>query len=625
MQNFMVALLICSVTMAVLALLYLAAAPFLAKRYSAKGRYYAWLVIIVGLIIPFRPSFGGALVTVEMPAPAPPPITQITTHMPPLVTGTQPPISTAGLIYNEAIVPGFAISWWQAAFFVWLAGVIVFLALHGIRHYRFLKMVRRWRAPIADEATQALLQHIADEMNITRRIALFQCPFVGSPMMIGLFRPQILLPTAAIAPEELRFIFRHELVHYARNDLLYKLLVLLATALHWFNPIVYLAGRAINILCETSCDAAVLQAADHRTRQSYGEIIIDVVQYQAKLKTALSTSFYGGKTGMKTRILSIMDTRKKKIGAALVSTMLLAVVIVGGLFAVQADEGYRYEDFDDHDPAYYVAAQTAHPPEAYAPAQPAEETDPPQGVTNIGGTGEYVLTTTPYGLAITFSYWINNFPNLLPGHTYLVALFLDLNAPPANNEVALIINGNKVAGGYLSLPHEASNPPRFSAMFRYEANEPITSVWFAFSEVQNLDIAEVTIFLFVEEQYSTTLVTEPCASIFIDEILPGQARPVARLAMNSDSGYHVRITVEEGYGHRIFTGLKDYFVDYVTQSGMWFEFSIGHFFEAGGISLRVASPNLNGLYYFYVGSGNEWLRGVRVDIYRLGDGAAIYY
>jgi beta-lactamase regulating signal transducer with metallopeptidase domain len=55
-ENFIITLLICSVAMSGIGLLYMACTPFLAKRFCEKGRYYAWLIIIIGLIIPFRPQ-----------------------------------------------------------------------------------------------------------------------------------------------------------------------------------------------------------------------------------------------------------------------------------------------------------------------------------------------------------------------------------------------------------------------------------------------------------------------------------------------------------------------------------------------------------------------------------------
>ena len=155
-------------------------------------------------------------------------------------------------------------------------------------------------------------------------------------MMIGFVRPRILLPRTDFAQDELRFILEHELVHYKRKDLYYKGLVLLATAIHWFNPVVYLMARVIGAQCESSCDAQVVGGADADTRQSYSETIIGVVKHQSKLKTALSTNFYGGKMGMKNRIFSIMDTDRKKAGVAVFCAALIFTLGTGALFATNS-------------------------------------------------------------------------------------------------------------------------------------------------------------------------------------------------------------------------------------------------------------------------------------------------
>ena len=73
MENFVIILLICSVTMSMLALVYMAITPIVSRRYSAKSRYYAWLIIVIGLIIPFRPQFDNALVQIDMPTGVAPP------------------------------------------------------------------------------------------------------------------------------------------------------------------------------------------------------------------------------------------------------------------------------------------------------------------------------------------------------------------------------------------------------------------------------------------------------------------------------------------------------------------------------------------------------------------------
>ena len=145
-----------------------------------------------------------------------------------------------------------------------------------------------------------------------------------------------LLPSIKIASDELAFILRHELVHLKRNDLWYKALVLLATAIHWFNPVVYIMAKAIVAQCEISCDELLLQGTSFQQRKQYGKTIIGVVRNGAKLQTALSTNFYGGKKSMKTRIFSIMDTTKKKAGITILGVALIATIGTGMVFAASS-------------------------------------------------------------------------------------------------------------------------------------------------------------------------------------------------------------------------------------------------------------------------------------------------
>lgn len=326
MQGFMVMLLVCSVTISGLSVLYMALTPLLTKHYSAMGLYYIWLVLVTGLIIPFRPQFSHAVVKVNMQSSAAAPIIR---------TGSGAPVLPPAPGVLPAAVPH--ITWWQAAAAVWLAGTILFLAYHMIRHYHFLKLTARWSENVTDGQTLTIFQDLKQQMGISHSICLQVCSSIGSPMMAGFARPRILLPTADFPPDELRFILKHELVHYRRKDLWYKGLVLAATAIHWFNPMVYLMAGEIGRLCELSCDAEVVRNTDEDTRLYYSETIIGVIRYKSKLKTALSTNFYGGKRNMKTRIFSIMDMRRKKAGAAVLCGALILTMGTGATWAAGKD------------------------------------------------------------------------------------------------------------------------------------------------------------------------------------------------------------------------------------------------------------------------------------------------
>ncbi|MCL1941636.1 MAG: M56 family metallopeptidase [Synergistaceae bacterium] len=351
MHSFIVTLLICSFTMSALALVYMVATPLLAKRYSVKWCYYTWLVVLIGLIIPFRPQWSSPIIRVDVPFEMSAPVIrigdqiitgQIENSYPVLAPLAAEKIALAGenaalatenaaLATGNVAVPSVlqSVSWWKIAAAVWLAGLIVFLAYHVMKYYSFAKMARRWSEKITDSETLALLRKLKAEMGISKEIGLYQYPCIGTPMMIGFADPIILLPEHGFSQSELRFILKHELVHYKRKDLYYKCLVLAATAIHWFNPIIYMIAQAIDVQCELSCDAETVRSADSGTRRHYTETIIGCVKYKSNLKTALSTNFNRGPNGIRKRIFSIMDAGNKKAGVAIFCAALVVTLGTG--------------------------------------------------------------------------------------------------------------------------------------------------------------------------------------------------------------------------------------------------------------------------------------------------------
>ncbi len=327
MQGWLTALLECSVSMSVLILCFIALTPWLSKRYSAKWLYYAWLVIIIGLIIPYRFHPDTALIKMDA---TPSYIQQIM---------TENAVNTAdAAVQTQAVLKEFTtITWYQIAGCIWVAGVIVFIIYHGRKHFRFIKMVNRWGEQTINPQVFEALQRIKSDIGIAKEVRLQICSSVSSPMVLGFISPVIILPQADFSMGELSHILRHELVHLKRKDLWYKSLVFIAAAIHWFNPVSYLMAKAIAAQCEISCDAEVVKNSDMGGRQQYCETIIGVIKNQSRMQTAFSTNFYGGKKGMKNRIFSIMDTTKKKAGVIFLCLILIGTVCAGVAFAANND------------------------------------------------------------------------------------------------------------------------------------------------------------------------------------------------------------------------------------------------------------------------------------------------
>ncbi|WP_051318010.1 M56 family metallopeptidase [Cohnella thermotolerans] len=364
MQSFMVALLECSVSMTAVGLLYMAVTPFLQNRFTAKGRYYAWLAIVIGLIIPFRFHLPASVVSVDALVPA-------------LKNASRSSLDQA---VSPATATAAAFPWYVLAGGFWIAGVIVFLAYHAIRHRRLLYIMKRWSAECSDRQALRMLQDVQANLNITRQVDLRVCPGIFSPMLVGFVRPVILLPSDHIPANELLFILKHELIHLKRGDLGCKTLVLLATALHWFNPFVYRMAREIALQCELSCDEEVVRHSDTNHRQQYVEAIIGVMKKQSRGPSVFSTSFSDSRLSMKNRVLSIMDTRSKKWGISLLSVIVLAAIGTGAVLKLSPtkSETATPEPTRPITASGSVAGQEKNEPPASL-ADPASPADSPEG------------------------------------------------------------------------------------------------------------------------------------------------------------------------------------------------------------------------------------------------------
>ena len=128
-------------------------------------------------------------------------------------------------------------------------------------------------------------------------------------MLTGLLRPALLLPRGTGKPQTAQWVLRHELTHWRRRDLLWKVLALAANALHWFNPLVWLRHRLDRDM-EQSCDEAVLQGADDAARRSYGAVILSAAS--GGRYPAVSTSLRGGAGALRHRLGRILDAPRKR-------------------------------------------------------------------------------------------------------------------------------------------------------------------------------------------------------------------------------------------------------------------------------------------------------------------------
>ncbi|MBI4663711.1 MAG: flagellar basal body-associated FliL family protein [Verrucomicrobia bacterium] len=154
------------------------------------------------------------------------------------------------------------------------AGLLLFGMLE--RHRRFAKWVTTME-PIRDSRITRLLEDSKKTMRVTRRVQVRSADWLKTPALFGFLTPRLLVPaeiSQRLEDRELRLVFLHELAHLRRRDILLNWVIILVQALHWFNPLVWLAMRRLRADRELVCDEMVMTHLDPDGRRLYGNTLI---------------------------------------------------------------------------------------------------------------------------------------------------------------------------------------------------------------------------------------------------------------------------------------------------------------------------------------------------------------
>ena len=190
----------------------------------------------------------------------------------------------------------------------------------------FCKKLLRWSTAVEEPRTKLLLSRCQQELGMQEQVCLMRCCLLDTPMLMGLWRPCILLPEVELEEQQLRYVLLHELSHRRRRDLWLKFLLLVAKAVHWFNPLVWWMARRASADIEVACDADVLRLHDTKEeRREYGALILYFIQLSRERAIPLTTNF-SEKGQIMRRFQEMMNTSKKRVGLLLFALICAAAV-----------------------------------------------------------------------------------------------------------------------------------------------------------------------------------------------------------------------------------------------------------------------------------------------------------
>ncbi len=248
---------------------------------------------------------------------------------------------------------------------VWQTGIWLFMLFLAAVNGKFALDLRRGRRPDGEYHGRPVF--IMDNL--------------PTPCLFGLFRPAIYLTPEVAADETCRkHVLAHECAHFRQGDHAWAVWRGVCLALHWYNPLVWLAAYLSRRDCELSCDEGAVRLLGEENRVDYGRTLVGLVARRTTPRdlACCATTMTGGKSALKERIaLLVKHPRTTAVTAVLVAAACAVFAACTFTGAAEAEE-----PAEPSAPAQAEPAQPeSQPPEA--PSLPALE-DLPTRIVSQG-------------------------------------------------------------------------------------------------------------------------------------------------------------------------------------------------------------------------------------------------
>jgi len=196
---------------------------------------------------------------------------------------------------------------WVAIFVIWLAGVLV-LALGQVLEWRRLRNLVRASTLVRMTWLQDELKQFCRLLGLSRRPRLLEGGGLSSPVLVGVIRPDIVIPEGWLENLEAgpaRMMVAHELVHLKRRDLVWNWLPAVARTLFFFHPLVWIFLKEWRLAQEMACDEQAVLTG-RVSPADYGAMLVSVVARGGSIPTPRISHFSAG-------ILESKETLKRRL------------------------------------------------------------------------------------------------------------------------------------------------------------------------------------------------------------------------------------------------------------------------------------------------------------------------
>lgn len=209
---------------------------------------------------------------------------------------------------------------------------------------------------------------------------------IRGAFLLGFFKPKIYLPLG-LSAQDREFIIAHERVHMRRGDNWWKLLGMLCTCIHWYNPLVWLSYVLLCRDVELACDEQVICALSTEARKAYSYALLNSGKRTSRI-LAYPVAF--GEVSLKQRIQNVLSYRSPGFWLTVVAVVLATGIVV--CFMTTPEKETRDIQQNMHADGTEESTQGTESTEASKNTETTEITESTQGTT---APTQPVITTQP--------------------------------------------------------------------------------------------------------------------------------------------------------------------------------------------------------------------------------------
>ena len=254
-------------------------------------------------------------------------------------------------IISESLTATVQYRWNFAEIAAWGWGLgVVFMLLRFARHWLWSHRLRTRMVADPDGQWLQVFEELKQELGLSKAISLLKSGLAETPMVVGWFAPMVLVPASAftsLSPEQMRMILAHELTHIRRYDHWVNQFQGVVEIILFFHPAMWWISRQVRIEREYCCDDASLRGTPDP--KALAEALTQLELHRISSPPNALAANGGSLMDRITRILGnrvnqIKKPKEQKMKFKTLGTLVAAVLLIGSLFIVQADDKKEGKD-----------------------------------------------------------------------------------------------------------------------------------------------------------------------------------------------------------------------------------------------------------------------------------------